>query len=171
MKARLLIAPLLAVALLAAAMIAAPAASAAGAKPCSSSGLVIWAGPEEGGGTAGGFTYQVEFTNLSGASCTLAGYPAVSAVNLRGKRVGGSAGQGPATKLGPITLVDGETAVASLQIADALNFPKGKCKPTTAAGLRITVPGGSGAKIAPLAFETCAATRTKTMTVGVVTAN
>jgi Protein of unknown function (DUF4232) len=171
MKTRLLSASLVAVALLAAAVIAAPAASAAGAKPCSSSGLVIWAGPEEGGGTAGGFTYQVEFTNLSRTSCTLVGYPSVSAVNLKGKRVGGAAGQGPGTKLGPITLGQGETAVASLQIADALNFPKNKCKPTLAAGLRVTVPGGSGAKIAPLAFETCAAAQSKTMTVGVVTAN
>ena len=168
MKARLSIVPLLAAAVLAAAVIASPAANAASAKPCSSSGLVIWAGPEEGGGTAGGFTYQVEFTNLSGTSCTLVGYPSVSAVNLKGKRIGGGAGQGPGTKLGPITLAEGRTAVATLQIADALNFPKSKCKPTTAAGLRITVPGGSGAKIAPLAFETCAAAKTETMTVGVV---
>lgn len=167
MKTRLLLLPSVAAVLLAA-VIAAPAANAAAAKPCSSSGLVIWAGPEEGGGTAGGFTYRLEFTNLSGASCTLVGYPSVSAVNLKGKRVGAAAMPGPGTKLGPLTLAPGDSATATLQIADALNFPKGKCKPTMAAGLRITVPGGSGAKIAPLAFETCAAAQSKTLTVGVV---
>jgi hypothetical protein len=171
MKVRLSIASLLAAALLAAAVIAAPAASAAGAKPCSSAGLVIWAGEEFGGGAAGSVEYRIEFTNLSGKACTLSGYPSVSAVNLKGKRLGAAALVGPGTKLGPLTLAPGDSAVATLKIAEALNFPKNQCKPTMAAGLRITVPGGSGAKIAPLAFETCAAARSKTLNVGVVSAS
>jgi hypothetical protein len=169
MKIRMLL--LLSVAAaLAAAVIAAPAASAAAAKPCSSSGLVIWAGPEEGGGTAGGYTYEITFTNLSGKSCTLVGYPKVSAVDLKGKKIGAAATAGAGNKRGPLTLAEGQSAVARLQVADALNFPKGKCKPTMAAGLKVTVPGGSGAKIAPIAFETCASASAKTLQVGVVEA-
>jgi hypothetical protein len=170
MKARLAIAPLLALALLAAAVLAAPAAQAATVKPCSSSGLVIWAGEEAGGGTAGSVYYRIELTNLSGHSCTVSGYPTVSAVNLQGGRIGAAATHEPGKKAHTVKLAPGDSAVATLRIVDALNFPKNKCKPTLAAGLRIGVPGGSGAKIAPLAFETCAVAKSKTLSVSVVTA-
>jgi hypothetical protein len=169
MKVRLATAPMLAIALLAAAVFAAPAAEAA-AKPCSSSGLVIWAGEEAGGGTAGSVFYRIELTNLSGHSCTVSGYPKVSAVNLHGVRIGAVATHEPGKKAHTVKLAPGHSAVATLRIVDALNFPKKKCKPTLAAGLRIGVPGGSGAKIAPLAFETCAVAKSKTLSVGVVSA-
>ena len=46
-------------ALLAMAVIAAPAATAAPvAKPCSPANLVVWAGPQAGGGTAGGVSAE-----------------------------------------------------------------------------------------------------------------
>jgi Protein of unknown function (DUF4232) len=163
------IAPLVAAALLAAAVIASPAADAAAVKACPASGLVIWAGEEPGGGTAGSVYYRVEFTNLSGRTCTVSGHPKVNAVDLKGRRIGAAAAQAPGKKGRPVTLEPGDSAVATLQIVDALNFPTGKCRPTTAAGLRISVPGGSGAKIAPLAFETCALAASKTLSVGVVT--
>ena len=171
MKARRLLSTTVAAALLAAAVIAAPAAGAATTKGCSSSGLVIWAGEEPGGGAAGSVYYRLEFTNLSGHSCTVSGYPKVSAVDLRGKRVGAVATTEPGKKARPVKLAPGDTATATLRIVDALNFPAGKCKPTTAAGLRVTVPGGSGAKTAPLAFETCALAASKTLSVGPVAAS
>lgn len=167
MKIRMLL-TLSVAAALAVAVIVAPAASAATVKPCSSAGLVVWAGPQAGGGTAGGFTYEIQFTNLSGKSCSLVGYPSVSAVSLKGAKIGAAAAPGPGTKLGPQTLAEGQSATATLQIADALNFPKGKCKPTWAAGLKIGIPGGSGSKIAPLAFETCASAKAKTLQVGAI---
>jgi hypothetical protein len=168
MKARLLFAPLAAAALLAGAVIASPAADAATAKPCSSSGLVIWAGEEPGGGTAGSVFFEIAFTNLSGHTCTVSGYPKVQPVSLKGKAIGGGAAQAPGKKK-TIKMVPGETVHATLQIVDALNFPTGKCKATTAAGLRVSVPGGSGSKIAPLAFETCAVASTQTLVVAPVT--
>jgi hypothetical protein len=166
MKVRLLLAPLVAAVLLAA-VIATPAADAA-TKPCSSSGLVIWAGEEAGGGTAGSVYYRVELTNLSGKACTVSGYPTVSAVDLHGKKIGAGATHEPGKKAHTVKLAPGHSAVATLRIVDALNFPKNQCKPTLAAGLRIGVPGGSGAKVAPLAFETCALAKSKTLSVSVV---
>jgi hypothetical protein len=166
---RLAIVPMLTLALLAAAVLAAPAAQAA-AKPCSSSGLVIWAGEEAGGGTAGSVYYRIEMTNLSGHACTVSGYPTVGAVNLQGGRIGAAATHEPGKKAHTVKLAPGGSAVATLRIVDALNFPKNKCKPTLAAGLRIGVPGGSGSKIAPLAFETCAVAKSKTLSVSVVSA-
>jgi hypothetical protein len=168
MKTRLLTAPLVAAALLAAAVIATPAATAA-TKACAASGLVVWAGEEPGGGAAGSVYYRIEFTNLSGHTCTIAGFPTASALGLNGRRIGAAATHSPGKKVGAVTLAQGEAAAAQLQIVDALNFPTGKCKPTWAAGLRIGVPGGGGSKVAPLAFQTCALASAKTLVVGAVT--
>jgi hypothetical protein len=169
MKSRLFLPVMAAVALLAAVVLAAPTAGAAASKACSPSGLVIWAGEEPGGGAAGSVYYRIEFTNLSGSSCTVAGYPKVSAVDLHGKRIGAAATIEPAKEAPTVKLGPGDTATATLRIVEALNFPTGRCDPTTAAGLHITVPGGSGAKVAPLAFETCAKSGSKTLSVGPVT--
>ena len=168
MKARLLIAPSVIAALLAAVFIAAPAASAAPlAKPCSPNNLVVWAGPQAGGGTAGGFGYEIKFTNLGKGTCTLAGFPGVRAVDLSGTRIGAAATHGPG-KVKEVVLAPDGSAMATLQVADALNFPKSKCAPKMAAGLRVALPGGSGAKVAPIAFETCAKSSAKTLSVSAV---
>jgi hypothetical protein len=151
-------------------LLVSPAANGATAKPCSSSGLVIWVGPEAGG-SAGGSAYdRIMLTNLSGSTCTVSGFPKVSAVNLQGAKVGAAATQEPGQTVKAVKLAPGDSAVATLRIVDALNFPKNKRKPTLVAGLRIGVPGGSGPKVAPLAFETCAVASTKTLSVGVVSA-
>jgi hypothetical protein len=167
MKKRLLIAPLAAAAMIAA-VIAAPAASAAPlAKPCSPADLVVWAGPSAGGGTAGGFGYEIKYTNLGTKTCTLAGFAGVSAVDLKGRRIGAAASHG-AGKVKQVVLAPHGSAMSILQVADALNFPKARCEPTWAAGVRVALPGGSGAKTAPIAFETCAKTSAKTLSVGAV---
>jgi hypothetical protein len=173
MKARLLIAPCLAAALLLTALLsasssAAPTPTATGA--CSASGLVVWAGEEPGGGAAGSVYYRIELTNLSSATCTVVGYPKVNAVDLRGARIGAFAGHESGKAPKPVTLAPGQSATAQLRIVDALNFPADKCKATTAAGLRVAIPGGSGNKIAPLAFETCVRATTRTLTVAPVQA-
>jgi hypothetical protein len=168
MKARLLIAPSVAAALLASVVIAAPAAGAApSARPCAPGNLVVWAGPQAGGGTAGGYGYEIKFTNLGSATCTLAGFPGVSAVALSGSRIGAAATHGPG-KVKQVVLAPDRSAMATLQVADALNFPKARCAPKMAAGLRIALPGGSGAKVAPIAFETCAKSSAKTLSVSAV---
>ena len=168
MKARLPIASSVAAALLATAVIASPAAGAAAmARPCSPANLVVWAGPQAGGGTAGGFGYEIKFTNLGKGTCTLAGFPGVRAVDLKGNRIGAAATHGPG-KVKQVVLAPKQSAMATLQVADALNFPKAKCAPTMAAGLRVALPGGSGAKIAPIAFETCAKSSAKTLSVSAV---
>ena len=173
MKGRLLLAPLVAVALIASAVItsSAPAApTAAATKACLASGLVVWAGEEPGGGAAGSVYYRIEFTNLSTATCTVSGYPKVNAVDLKGRRIGAFATHETGKAAKPVTLAPGQSASATLRIVDALNFPADKCKATTAAGLRVSVPGGSGNKIAPLPFETCVRAASRTLSVAPVQA-
>ena len=131
---------------------------------------MVWAGPEPGGGAAGSVYYRVEFTNLSTATCTISGFPKVNAVDLKGERIGAPATHEPGKKAAKVTLAPGQSASATLRIVDALNFPADKCKATTAAGLRVAIPGGSGNKIAPLAFETCVRASSKTLSVAPVQA-
>jgi len=173
MKARLLLAACLATALLLAAVpssaSAAPAATAS--KACAASGLVVWAGEEPGGATAGSVYYRIELTNLSAATCAVKGYPKVNAVDLKGRRIGAFATHERGKRVRRVTLAPGQSATATLRIVDALNFPADKCKATTAAGLRVGIPGGHGNKIAPLAFETCTRSITKTLSVAPVRAS
>ncbi len=174
MKIRTLLAPLVAAALLAVAALASTS-SAAGpapvtAKPCTASTTVVWAGPEPGGGAAGSVYYRIEFTNLSTATCTLSGYAKVNAVDLKGGRIGAFATHETGKKAKTVTLAPGSSASATLRIVDALNFPANKCKATMAAGLRVSLPGGHGNKIAPLAFETCVYSASKTLAVAPVAA-
>ena len=59
--------------------VAAPApAGAARAPRCATSGLVVWL-DTQGDGAAGSIYYKLELTNLSRHTCTLLGYPGVSA--------------------------------------------------------------------------------------------
>src|ERR1700744_4891138 len=72
---------------------AATPASAAAPPACQTQGLVVWINTQ-GNGTAGTIFYTLNFTNLSGHSCVLRGFPGVSAVNLRGGMIGKSASRG-----------------------------------------------------------------------------
>jgi hypothetical protein len=164
----------LAAALLLAAVMSSASASATPAatasKACAASGLVVWAGEEPGGGAAGSVYYRIQLTNLAHHTCTIAGFPKVSAVNLKGKRIGAVATHSPGKKVGPVSLAQGETATAQLRIVEALNFSADECRPAWAAGVRVAIPGRHGAKVAPLAFRTCALRSAKTLAVGAVTA-
>jgi hypothetical protein len=144
----------------AAALVAIPAisaartASAAAIGPCTSSGLVTWINTN-GNGTAGSVIYQLRFTNLSGRSCSLRGFPGVSAVNLNGKQLGRAAGRDTSAPKRTIVIRNGHTAKALLLIVDVVNFPRSKCKPVTAAGLRVFAPNQTAAKIVPFPFSAC----------------
>ena len=124
--------------------------SAASAPRCATSGLVVWANADYGGGYAGGYYYTVSFTNLSGHACTLQGYPGVSAVSLTGRQLGSPAGWG-SVKPRVVRLANGATATAQLNIGDAGAF----CRPVTAAGLRVYPPNQTAAKVVPIPFGAC----------------
>ena len=127
----------------AAALVPAAAMAAAGATAhpvrvttpaCATSGLDVWL-DTQGQGAAGTIYYKLNFTNLSGSTCTLFGYPGVSGTNLGGTQLGS-----PAVRLGAtphtVTLANGATVFAQLGIVQAGIFPPSQCGPVTAAGLR-----------------------------------
>jgi Domain of unknown function (DUF4232) len=94
-----------------------------------------------GQGYAGG-TYQViDFTNTSGATCTLYGYPGVSLVSGPPyAQIGLAAKRTTTTPVKQITLAPGATANAVVQIVDALNFPTNTCSPVKSTNMRVFPP-------------------------------
>ena len=130
-------------------------ASAPAAGPaCATAGLVIWMTPD--GAAAGSAYYTLNFTNLSGHTCTLKGHPGVSAVSLGGHRLGSAASWAPPAAQA-VTLANGATGYALLQYSDVITGGGGPqpCNPATAAGLRVYPPGQSTAKTVPIPLTAC----------------
>lgn len=134
----------------------APAAGgrAAGTPKCATSGLVMWLNAE-GSGTAGSFFFKIELANLSGRTCTLSGYPGVSAVSLGGHQIGGAARRETARHPRVITLAPEAQATAILRLVDVGALPA-SCHPATAAAFRVYPPGQRTSKLVPFPFKTCA---------------
>jgi uncharacterized protein DUF4232 len=133
---------------------------------CRTSGLVVWL-DTSGNGAAGSFFYTLRLTNQSGRTCSLAGYPGVSGVDLRGRQLGRAASRNP-SPVRRVTLPNGATAAATLRIVDALNFPAAVCRPTPAAGIRVYPPNQRASKTVPFPFTACSRARRVYLSVSAV---
>jgi hypothetical protein len=119
--------------------VVAPSSPAAGAPACATGALQVKLGSSDG--YAGGVYVIIDFTNTSGSSCTLFGYPGVSLVTGPPyKQIGLAAKRSTSTPKKLVTLAAGATASAQLQIVDALNFPSATCGPAKATALKIYPP-------------------------------
>jgi hypothetical protein len=113
--------------------------SAPGTPACATSALQVKLGSSDG--YAGGVYVLIDFTNTSGGTCTLFGYPGVSLVTGPPyKQIGLAAKRSANSSKKLVTLAAGATANAQLQIVDALNFPSASCGPTKATALKIYPP-------------------------------
>jgi hypothetical protein len=116
-----------------------PSASPSGPAPCPSSGLQVTLG--QGNGAAGSTYYPLDFSNNSGASCTLFGYPGVSFVTgLGGSQIGSAASRNPALPSELVTIPPGGVAHATLQVVNAENFAASACHMVTAHWLKVYPP-------------------------------
>jgi hypothetical protein len=122
---------------------------------CQTSGLRIWI-DNEGDATPRASDTAVEFTNTSGAACTMSGYPQVVASRANGAQVGNAASQDISVSVRRIVLAPGATAHAVLT-DDVSGLPGGSCKPVTAASLRVVPPGQSIARYVRHAVTACSA--------------
>lgn len=143
------------------------AAGATASATCASSNLVVWLPNGNGNGAAGSVFYKLRITNLGGGSCTLSGFPKVTAINSKGVAIGKPAANEPGSKAAVVTLEPGGSASFQLRIVEAGNFSPGDCHATKAFGLRVTPPG-AGAKVVPFPFETCAKPTQPVLSVGPV---
>jgi hypothetical protein len=130
----------------------------AGAAPrCATSGLRISIGPgTSAAGQAGrastGITgdltvtrYPLDFTNVSGATCALGGYPVVAAYAADGAQLGNAASADTSTAAHRVVLAPGATARAAVT-ASIPTAATGGCRPVVATGLRVAPPGQSAAR-------------------------
>jgi hypothetical protein len=133
----------------------AAARSAAAAVPrCGTGALTAWLGIP-GDGYAGGVAYQLELSNTSDHTCTLYGFPGVSALGPGGHQLGSAADRNPAKPARLVTLARGATAHAVLQITDVANVPASSCGETTAVALRVYPPGATRSLQVPFSFQAC----------------
>jgi Domain of unknown function (DUF4232) len=133
---------------------ASPSSAVTGPPACPNGSLQLKLGL--GQGYAGG-TYQViDFTNTSGATCTLYGYPGVSLVSGPPyAQIGLAAKRTTSTPVKQITLAPGATANAVVQIVDALNFPTNTCSPVKSTNMRVFPPNQTISVYLPHASYGC----------------
>jgi hypothetical protein len=128
-----------------------PARSAASPR-CSASATQVWLGDGEGGGTAGTTYYPLEFSNIGHHTCTLYGYPGVSAYRGALKQVGPAATRSKSAH-STITLRPNATAHVLLGIRD---WGALCSKPVAVDGLKVFPPGQKSAREIGFAFDACA---------------
>jgi hypothetical protein len=129
-------------------------ATTASTPGCATSGLVVWL-DTQGNGALGSVYYNLEFTNLSGHTCRLVGYPGVSAVDLAGHQLGRAASRDTSHLPHVVNLTNGATAIAVLRIVSVGVFPASSCHQVTAAGLRVYPPNRITSKVVPFPLGAC----------------
>ena len=144
---------------------------------CSTSGLEAWLGlggagaarpgtaspgiaSPPGAYSAGKTFYTLEFTNVSDRTCSLYGYPEVSAYRdspvaggLVGGPISGSAIRDTSVRPKPVMLQPGATAHAVLRVTSATQ-PTG-CAEVTAGELRIMLPRQAQPSFVPAHIPVC----------------
>jgi hypothetical protein len=100
--------------------------------------------------------YPLDFTKTGRYSCSLSGYPVVSAISRTGVRLGSPAGRGLLTVAPRVVLAPGATAHTTLAYHSRLVSTGGGCGPVeTAVELRIYLAGEQRATYAAFGFRAC----------------
>ena len=128
-------------------------ASTAAVHRCYQSELVAWLGiPADA--AAGHYYYELELSNISGQTCTLYGYPGVSALT-EGHQDGSAAARTTSHPKTLVTLPPGATAHSILEITNAYAFPPAACKPIQATEVRVYAPGAYASLQFGYFFDAC----------------
>ena len=139
---------------------------AAATPPCATTSLKVTAGA--GQGTAGSIYVALDFKNISGAACTLYGYPGVAlAGGSPVKQIGAAAVRSRTTSPHLVTLAAGETGNALLQITDARNYPPSDCGPVASNYIQV-YPPNQFTKVYVTFAATACTKQVKILMIGVV---
>jgi hypothetical protein len=121
---------------------------------CSTSKLLVWLGFS--GDEASGWTAdQLELTNISQHTCTLLGFPGVSAVGPGEQQLGSPAAGDHSHPPRLVVLSPGATAHAFLLMFDVTRYPTSACRPADALGLKVDPPDNRVAAVVPFSFKAC----------------
>ena len=130
--------------------------SAASAPACTAFGLGVWVAVGQGNGAAGTVFYPLEFTNLSGHTCSLFGFPGVSAIGTHGNQLGSSANWERTSSPHTVILAPGATAHTMLAYHDAAVTTEAGCDPVNSATLlKVYPPGQHKWTYAAYDFQSC----------------
>ena len=130
--------------------------AAASVPKCTASDLGVWIAVSQGSGAAGTIYYPLEFTNVSGHTCSLFGFPGVSVLDRNGNQLGSPANWIRTTAPRTVILTPGATAHTQLAYHDAVVTTEPGCDPVYSAFLlRIYPPDQYGATLAAFSFEAC----------------
>ena len=118
---------------------------------------------------AGQYYSTLVFTNTSGTSCTLTGFPGVSYVVANGVQSGNPAVRS-GTSVGTVTLAPGGKASSVLHDSNGISgYTPQQCQLTAAQGLRIYPPNNKAALFLPWKTSHCAGLSIHPLTIGPVT--
>ena len=130
--------------------------SAASVRACTAFGLGAWLAVGQGSGAAGTIYYPLEFTNLSGHTCSLFGFPGVSAIDAHGNQLGSPATWEPSAAPHTVILAPGATAHTMLAYHDAAVTTEPGCDPVNSAVLlRVYPPGQHTPTYAEYDLQSC----------------
>lgn len=125
----------------------------AGPGPCPTSGLKVATGSRQG--AAGSVYVVLNFTNTSGTTCTLYGYPGVALAGSTRAQIGAPASRSPSGVKKLVTLPPGTTGSATLRITQAENYPTATCGPVPASYLQIYPPNQTADVDVPYQAQAC----------------
>jgi hypothetical protein len=116
----------------------------------------VWVADGQGNGAAGTIYYPLEFTNISGHTCSMFGYPGVSALDHNFRQLGSPARWGSLAGARTVNLAPGATAHAILAYHDVVVSTTAGCDPVnTTFQLRVYPPDQRGATFAFFGLEAC----------------
>jgi Protein of unknown function (DUF4232) len=134
------------------------ASAASAATPrCTAGNLAVWVNADTESGAAGTIFYKLDFTNISGHTCHLFGYPGVSATNFNGKQLGAPARRNSGVPATTVNIPPGGTAHATLGYVDVQVNPT--CHPARADLLKVFPPNDTGARHAFFDLPVCTTNR------------
>lgn len=109
------------------------------------------------GAAAGSVYMQIDFTNTSGAACTLYGYPgiALTTSTTAASQVGLAATRSTGQPYRLVTLAPKAAASATLHFVQVVNYPAARCGPVSGSFLQVYPPGQKTAVYLAYHGQTC----------------
>jgi hypothetical protein len=133
---------------------------------CMTSSLKVAVDTSQEGAAAGSTYLPINFTNSSGRTCSMYGFPGVSFVTgPGGSQIGAAAARNSGFSSVPVTLAAHGSAHAWLQVAQSANYPASTCHMVTATWLRVFPPGNTAAAYISHTFQACSSAKANILTV------
>lgn len=140
--------------------------AAAAVAPCKAHNLVGTI--EQVQGAAGSTIIDVSLRN-DGPSCTVAGFPGVSLIDVDGSQIGAAADREPASATPQsLTLATGDAASFSVRSTNALAFDPKECNTIDSTALKVYPPADTEWVTLPLTVTTCGNEQIHTLFTGMV---